>query len=163
MAKKKLKMSDIRLNGHHRIIAAPEWAFELEKRDPFSTRDKGYTLRAEWEPIWNKLTSLRRSVARSARPKRHDMPNLRHPTQRAMKICVVCREPFFGLGNITACTDKCANERRNSTRTRGTTQRQPVCHHPKPCRHCQEPFRPLRSDALYCSARCRIADHRLRH
>jgi hypothetical protein len=154
MATRKPEMSDIRLNGRHRIIAAPEWAFELEKRRYFSRRAPDYELRAEWKPVWDKLTSLRRSAARDARP------GLRHPTQRAVKICVVCYKSFFGIGNVSACTDQCAKERRHSTRTRGTKRRRPVYHDLRPCKHCGEPFKPRRADAVYCSPRCRVADHR---
>lgn len=106
--------------------------------------------------------SIRAKLIKNAPSERRPGPSLGNPTSTALKECVVCGREFFGLGNVSACTEKCAKTRRDSTRTRGTTLRDPVYHHPRRCKECGEPFKPRRSDAAYCSARCRIARHRAR-
>jgi hypothetical protein len=53
-------------------------------------------------------------------------PSLAFPTVAAKKVCRACGQPFFGLGAVTACTDRCARARRACTRTRGkTAERRP--------------------------------------
>lgn len=41
-------------------------------------------------------------------------------------------------------------------------QKPRVQHDPMPCAHCGEDFTPKRSDARYCSGKCRVAAHRAR-
>jgi hypothetical protein len=169
-----------------KIVAAPAWAYdrgwpieaawrglleELEKRraaamvgraaeaeeyrkiaaDPeASAQDRyvyGIMATTNGAPPWKGHSSWPVDVARSQDPWR-------------AKPCVVCRTRFFGVGRTSTCTDRCAKIRRDSTRTRGEAK--PVEREPKACERCGERFIPPRSDARFCTVRCRVAHHRAR-
>jgi hypothetical protein len=74
------------------------------------------------------------------------------------RCCAVCNQWFWARSGIQTCSNQCNKVRRDKTRIRG--DRKPADHTPKPCQHCGERFVPTRSDARYCSTRCRVAAHR---
>jgi hypothetical protein len=80
-----------------------------------------------------------------------------------VRYCEHCGEPFYfgwkGNGlHIRYCCGECRwdadGERRHARRARPRL--------PRPCMRCGETFTPARSDARYCSGRCRVAAHRAR-
>jgi hypothetical protein len=84
------------------------------------------------------------------------------------KFAAVASPPFdpLGLGpsviRLSVCRD-CTRERvrKNSVLTsRAYRARNRKKSEPTACAHCGEQFTPKRSDARYCSARCRVAAHR---
>jgi hypothetical protein len=148
MAIQKLKMSDVRVRRGE-VIAAPRWAF-------LGTWGDVSRIPEVWQDLRANLARIQEKFAR--RP-----GHRRFSSCWRLKHCVVCGTTFGGRLHVSACTDKCAEIRRKATRTRGTKPRERVCHQPKPCKHCRESFWPRRADAVYCSTRCRVADHRLRN
>jgi hypothetical protein len=71
--------------------------------------------------------------------------------------CSRCGQPFVVHGTQVYCSIECAREERNERRREANERR------PRECARCGKTFTPTRSDALFCSGRCRIAAHRLRH
>lgn len=70
-----------------------------------------------------------------------------------LRLCRQCRQPRHVLSDFPypACSQTVCNG------CRIEKKRQPL-----PCGHCGKPFTPKRSDARYCSGRCRTAAHRCR-
>lgn len=67
--------------------------------------------------------------------------------------CVTCGRPIAGFGghaNPKTCSRECSWGR----------PRKRVEHQPRACEHCGSLFTPTRSDARFCSGRCRVAAHR---
>lgn len=65
--------------------------------------------------------------------------------------CRVCGHPAIKsrLGYQPVCSDECRWRYYNRKRPK-------VQHDPKPCAHCGEEFTPRRSDARFCSTKCRV-------
>jgi hypothetical protein len=171
MAKRRLTLEDIRVTWRGVIFAAPMWSYEGDMMGGWTRIGK------LWKPVYEELArrEAEREAARkevkefrqvvktaiqSLRLSNHE-PSLHYPTGFAIKRCRVCSERFFALGNTSTCTEECAAVRRAATRTRGArVPRKPVDHAPQKCQQCGETFTPNRSDARFCSARCRVAKHR---
>lgn len=124
------------------------------------------TLKAAADPTspGHELARARVSISvafrRGSSPPGRGWPRLTSPTARFPRTCAACGSEFFGVGRVAACSNRCAGERRDATRTRGEP-RPCVYHHPRPCDWCGEPFKPVRADARFCSGKCRVARHRL--
>ena len=62
------------------------------------------------------------------------------------------------------CCQECAgafeDTRRERHNARRRQKRAEAAREPLACENCGEPFTPRRSDARYCSTRCRVAAHR---
>jgi uncharacterized OB-fold protein len=81
-----------------------------------------------------------------------------HFASRFGATCDVCGEVFvppYGPRRRRFCSDECrrAHDRQRKAWT-------PVVHVEQSCAQCGELFVPARSDARYCSGRCRVAAHR---
>lgn len=77
--------------------------------------------------------------------------------------CLGCGERFFRRNPGQHSTGYCSEACRRAVlaqrqRTRRATERVPPP--PRPCDHCGVAFEPARSDARFCSSRCRVAAHR---
>jgi len=73
--------------------------------------------------------------------------------QKQPRPCVTCGQPMVSFGLWSAaktCSRQCSWHR----------PRTHVEHEPRACEHCGEEFTPKRSDARFCSVRCRVAAHR---
>lgn len=163
MPGRKLEIKDVRFDHGRgpRLIAAPAWAYE---REPESD---AYRMTFNSRRIIMDEVYLRLRVDSWADGTEEDFPEryrtlrqpLLRPTARALKTCIVCERLFFGL-RTTTCTEKCAAKRRKATHVQSTKPRR-VTHEDRPCQQCGESFTPRRSDARFCSGRCRVAHHRL--
>jgi hypothetical protein len=90
-------------------------------------------------------------------------PFVPHDGWRQPKSCENCGRPVFNLSSrlapeIAACSPRCRhtikNTRFRAKRKRSTAERA--------CAICGKQFTPKRSDALYCSARCKHKSYRNR-
>jgi len=177
--KRKVTLDDIRLGPGGIMIAAPAWAYDRSSlirtsRGVVSIPGLGEPRQIEesWDPLMGEVNAKRREHIASERASQAAWPRrsrhefhlgqpLKYPESRHHRQCSVCRKDFYGLGNVTCCTEKCARTRRDATRTRSKVPRPHVHHDARPCPQCGEPFTPRRSDAVYCSLRCRVAHHRI--
>src|SRR3954469_8716466 len=83
------------------------------------------------------------------------------------KQCLACGKPFHaegpGCGQVVTCAEECRRIRRLALRRELRRRRPPprVTYEDRACKACGESFTPRRSDAVFCSVRCRVAHHRL--
>ena len=169
--KRKLTFDDIRVSPGGLLIAAPAWAYE-RKRNPRTLRLIAFAspIPELWEDITPELRRRRDQIVAEENAWRRShgqrpvplggKASVRYPDERARRTCPVCKQEFYGLGPTATCSERSARARRTATRTRGTYTRPHVTHDPRPCPQCGETFTPRRSDAVYCSPRCRLTHHR---
>ena len=80
--------------------------------------------------------------------------------------CLVCDRRYERKigGNLNDrvgyCSDECRRERDHRRAVARWANRPPREVEDRPCDRCGETFTPTRSDARYCSGRCRVAAHR---
>jgi hypothetical protein len=121
-------------------------------------------------PRRNRFDSLEAFISRylAARRARYGRHAGQHYPSDETRICAVCWGEFtrpsrMGLAPAT-CRPRCANalSRRIARHGRdGPLVDRAFCE--RKCEHCDEWLEPeVRSDARFCSARCRVAAHRSR-
>lgn len=92
--------------------------------------------------------------------------HLRLPMNRSgQRMCEVCGEPFVERTSpgkpIYVCSRLCRRKRHNAVSAAAERAKyQPKTPAPVACALCGTLHTPKRSDALYCSVRCRVAAHR---
>jgi hypothetical protein len=156
---RKLTLADIRLSEIDNIIAAPMWAFKYKY---------GYHEPVKW--VWADVSAeLKRRHEANPNKRQYPWPNRPHTVSCVHggqpKTCLVCGKEFMATQikhQPAVCTEKCYRERRRQTHKQSKQPRPHVSHDLRRCAQCGEPFRPLRSDARFCSLRCRVAHHRLK-
>ena len=67
------------------------------------------------------------------------------------KPCKGCGKQMEGFANDYCCTE---------CRWKAGNAQKKVKRDPVNCQHCNQAFTPARSDAKYCSSKCRVAAHR---
>jgi hypothetical protein len=82
-----------------------------------------------------------------------------HYFRTRQQCCYVCHELFFATWPTRYCSRRCLRARWRRRRQRSRTK---VLEDLR-CGRCGGLFTPTRSDARYCSLRCRVAAHRARH
>jgi len=90
---------------------------------------------------------------------RSDHPTYYFLTELRRTRCLNCRRPMRVFDRFFAprfCCDDC----RKAVRLARNAVRRRVRHEPKTCLKCHNSFVPTRSDARFCSGRCRQAYHR---
>jgi hypothetical protein len=154
---RKLTLDDVRISPWAiNVVAAPLWAYEFEHGK--------FVINAEaWSDIREELHRRYQVQNSDGYPYRYRCCHLLHPDRAARAICRVCGEIFMamraGYTSVT-CTEKCARIWRRQTHVQSQQPRSHVSHDVRLCPQCHESFTPRRSDAVYCSGRCRVAHHR---
>jgi hypothetical protein len=180
MMTRRLTLDDIRYNPSTGwVTAAPVWAYA-----------KGWPMAEVWAGVMRELQALaeasyeaevrrfRESLRRVAdgtaaewekqafalmgvsQPVRAT-PRMLYRT-RMRQYCRICSAEFFARLPTRYCSRRCLRAR---WKWRWKWRRRPSRARVKEdqrCRHCGLPFTPGRSDARYCSVRCRVAAHRTR-
>jgi hypothetical protein len=188
MAKRKLTYEDIRVSCGFIVIAAPRWAYapyyapedlwHIKTSDGIVTRPKGdptyyRPIEELWGGILDEVARKRSDFIEAEKQRQLKWPAsmrtrlgrvqpLRSPDEKTIKTCPVCRYSFFGLGSTTTCTEACAKIRRKQVHVHSKQPRPHVSHDERLCPQCRVAFTPRRSDAVFCSGRCRVAHHRER-
>jgi predicted nucleic acid-binding Zn ribbon protein len=142
---RKLTLTDIRLSGNRNVIAAPMWAYKEDKY--------GW-----WRPVDWAWSDIRRELSGCRGAHGLSCINGGEP-----KTCFVCGAEFmgpWGEKHAAVCSEKCYLERRRQTYKQTKQPRPRVSHERRPCARYGEAFTPRRSDARFCSVRCRVAHHR---
>lgn len=75
--------------------------------------------------------------------------------------CRICGESYWSRVYFGRCCGPCTPEARRRVQREWRQKNRPRPTE-RPCRRCQRPFTPKRSDAAYCSSACRQAAHRQR-
>jgi hypothetical protein len=150
---RKLTFDDIRVGSYNNVIAAPLWAYQRD--------DCGINrpIAAVWADVWAELDRREEQEP----PRRVHWPRRRGLSRcDAVRTCTICDKAFMGLNyprNVT-CSDRCHKAWRKQNHVQSKQPRPHVSHDPKACPQCGQPFTPKRSDARFCSVRCRVAHHR---
>jgi hypothetical protein len=151
-----LTPADVRVSASGAVTAAPAWAYRpgpggRPEADP-----------AAWAPLLAQLArwygpgsrlfrrTARERAAYEARPLRAGAP----------RRCCVCGRRFYYSTHAPGwyCSRRC-NHRRPRLPRRESRAKDPDTR-TRACARCGATFTPARSDARYCSARCRVAAHR---
>jgi hypothetical protein len=78
--------------------------------------------------------------------------------KKQLEYCRLCHELFFANRPVRCCSRRCLRAWWNCRPRRSRAKvKDELC-----CGRCGQPSTPKRSDARYCSARCRVAAHRTR-
>jgi hypothetical protein len=188
MKHRPLTTKDVRLDQDGTLVAAPAWAFEVVERIGYRVHVPVHQLWVDVTPEIDRRRAAHEAeqAAQSSYHKKTATDPQAHWTQRSaselwlktarsqpaavkrlinfktVKLCRVCSQDFYGTGGVVTCSERCALVRRNATRTRAAAPRPHVVHQPRTCDYCGQKFEPTRSDAQFCSVRCRVASHRLK-
>jgi len=148
--RKKANEAQVKAHKAEMAATAEEWGKTLNESDPDSTEHKMAEIR------------LMGYYAMKSQPEEKPAPtySLYYVDWSNHHTCLVCKKGFFGMCGVTLCSDACVKERHKETRTRGNPTPRRVVHAVMKCGHCSVEFMPTRKDALFCSVRCRVANHR---
>jgi hypothetical protein len=123
-----------------------------------------FARRAEWKRRIDEGTAsdAMKSVFEAAHLFEREMPTVHAPLcPNKQLLCRECGEMFFATWPTRRCSRRClrAYLRRRQQLRRPSRAK---VHDDLRCGHCGGTFTPTRSDARYCSLRCRVAAHRAR-
>jgi hypothetical protein len=180
-----LTLDDIRFNRYaYRVTAAPPWAYAPDQwRSPQPIPELWAGVMAELQALAKAeyVAALKADFQRRAELKRRidagtasadekivfatahlfgprlDVPRMLYYPNKQQR-CWICGEMFFATWPTRYCSRRCLRAR---WRRRWRRSRAKVPDDLR-CGRCGGSFTPTRSDARYCSLRCRVAAHRAR-